>query len=441
MSTWMREVGFRRAAAVAAGVVLCAALTGTARVSAQNPGLGGGKKNAAEPPIVQEEAFSSSKPKGYVVEAGEVLQDVVLTGELKAERSISILAPRIQSSFNNTLTYMADEGSVVHAGELVVEFDDSTLLSSRSDAEKTLDENKLKISKQKADLEADRCDQLNSVAQAEATLKKAQLYAKIDKSLLSANDYQKYQLDLLKAKLSLEKAKESLKNFEDSYDSQMALVEIDKSQAEINLKKIDSDMTLLKMYAPQDGIFIYGDNWQNNRKVQPGDTIFPGAEVASIPDLESMQVVGYVYDTEYGKIKAEMPCTVTLDALPGYEVGGRVVSLTSVASRRGFSSEKKLFQTVIRLDKVDSSKLKPGMTARINIPLVLAKGVTTVPREYVGTDSKGKSYVVKGTSAKDADTQFVEVGSMGDKLVEVKSGVSVGDKLLPVQFLAEVTKK
>jgi multidrug efflux pump subunit AcrA (membrane-fusion protein) len=443
-----RYVGFpglrlrlwRRSAVIAAGVLACAALIGPARTSAQNPGLGGGKATTAEPPIVQADP-SVKKLTEYVVKADEVLRDIVLTGELKAERSIMINAPRIQSNFGNTVTYLAPEGAVVKAGELIVEFDDSSLLNSRSEAERTLDENKLNIAKKKADLEAQRCDNLNTVAQAEASLKQAELYGKIDKSLLSANDYQKYQLDVLKATLSLEKAREQLGNFEKSYDSQMALVQIQQSQAEISLKKIDSDMTMLKIYAPQDGIFIYGDNWQSNRKVQAGDNIFPGMEVASIPDLESMQVIGYVYDTEYGKIKQGMPCTVTLDALPGVEVGGRVVSLTSVAARRGFSSEKKLFQTVIRLDKVDSSVLKPGMTTRINVPLVLAKGVPAVPRAYVGADSQGKEYVIKGTSAKTADTQFVELGSIGDNLVEVKSGVSVGDKLLPIQRLAEVSKK
>ena len=83
----------------------------------------------------------------------------------------------------------------------------------------------------------------------------------------------------------------------------MALVEINRSQAEINLKKIESDMQLLKIDAPQDGILIYGDNWTSNRKIQPGDSLFQGMEVASLPDLSSMQVIGNVYDTEYRSLR------------------------------------------------------------------------------------------------------------------------------------------
>ena len=123
-------------------------------------------------------------------------------------------------------------------------------------------------------------------------MKQDELYSKISKDLLPGNTYQKYQLNVTKSKLSLQKAKENLDNFEKSYASQMALVEIKRSQAEIDLKKIESDMLLLKIDAPQDGILIYGDNWTSNRKIQPGDSLFQGMEVASLPDLSSMQVVG-----------------------------------------------------------------------------------------------------------------------------------------------------
>ena len=90
------------------------------------------------------------------------------------------------------------------------------------------------------------------MAQAESSLKQDELYGKISKDLLPGNTYQKYQLNVTKSKLSLQKAKEQLDNFEKSYASQMALVEISRSQAEINLKKIESDMLLLKIDARWD---------------------------------------------------------------------------------------------------------------------------------------------------------------------------------------------
>lgn len=434
-----KYIGIRRITVFAAAfIVLVAAGLYYQPASAQNPGL---KSNKGETPLPAPAAIPQpEKEKTYTVVREQIDKEIILTGELRAANSTVINVPDIRSSFSNMVTYLAPEGKEVKKGERIVEFDDSSLASSKSEAERTLDEAKLSIEKKKADLEADRCDLLNSVAQAQADLKVAELYGQISKDLLPANTYQKYQLDLEQAKLALEKAKEQLANFEKSYDSQMALVEINKSEAEINLKKIDSDIALLKIDAPQDGILIYGDNWTSNRKIQPGDNLFHGMEVASIPDLSTMHVIGYVYDTEYSSIKRDTRCTVSFDALPGYHVGGRIESLTSVASRKGFASEKKLFQTVVRLDKVDIDKMKPGMTARVTIPIILAKDAPAIPREFLGTDSQGRYFIIKGSEPKTASIQFVELGAIGDRLVQIATGVTVGDPLLSLQYLEEVSQ-
>jgi multidrug efflux pump subunit AcrA (membrane-fusion protein) len=426
------------AAVLAVAFIVVAAGLYQQSASAQGPGINGAQK--ASKPLPAPAAPAPVKPVSYTVAKGQVVKELLLTGELRAANSTVIKAPNIRSSFANMITFLAPEGTIVKKGERIVEFDDSTLLSQKSEAERTLDEAKLAIEKKKADLEAERCDLLNSVAQAEATLKADELYGKISKDLLPGNTYQKYQLNVTKSKLALEKAREQLDNFEKSYASQMALVEINRSQAEINLKKIESDMQILKIDAPQDGILIYGDNWQSNRKIQPGDSIVQGMDVASLPDLSSMQVIGFVYDTEYSSLARDMRCTITLDALPGFRVDGRIVSLTSVASRKGFATQKKVFQAVIKPDSVDTGKMKPGMTARVKVPMVLAKESPAFPREYLGVDLQGRHYVLKGTDSRTAAVQFVQLGAVGDRLVQAISGVSVGDSLLPVQRLVEVSK-
>jgi multidrug resistance efflux pump len=330
------------------------------------------------------------------------------------------------------VTYLAPEGAQIKKGELIVEFDDSSLMSEKDEAERSLDEKLLNIEKKKMDLEAQKADLLNSIAQAQSQLEQDELYGNISKDLLPANTYQKYQLNLEKSKLSLEKAKEQYDNFLQSYDSEMALVEISRSQAEINLKKIVSDMVELKKYAPQDGILIYGDNMVSNRKIQQGDTIFRGMEVASLPDLSSMQVIGFVYDTEYGAITPGTRCEVHFDALPDFKTGGQIVSRTNVASRRGFASEQKVFQVTVKLDKADDPRMKPGMTARIDVPIILARDIIAVPREYIGAGPEGGHYVIEGSDAKNSREQPIVIGSVGDRVVEIVSGVSLGDSLLPV---------
>ena len=100
-----------------------------------------------------------------------------------------------------------------------------------------------------------------------------------------------------------------------------------------------------------------------------------------------------------------------------------------------------LFQTVVQLDNVDAARMKPGMTAHVRLPMVLAKETPVIPREYLGTDSQGRYFVLKkGTDSNKASTQIVSIGAVGDRMVQAISGVSIGDPLLPMQRLAEVTK-
>ena len=65
-----------------------------------------------------------------------------------------------------------------------------------------------------------------------------------------------------------------------------------------------------------------------------------------------MQVVGNVYDTEYGSAPPDTRCFIAWMHVPSFQVGGRFVSLTSVASRKGFFSQKKVFRAVIQPDRM-----------------------------------------------------------------------------------------
>lgn len=391
-------------------------------------------------PTSAEKKPAAAAPKVQTVKpvTTEVVKKFFITGELRAANAIQVSVPRIRSSFSSVVTYLATEGSQIKKGERLVEFDSSALVSQRDEFDRRLDETKLTIEKTKADLEAQRCDLLDAVSQAEANVKVAQLYAKTPPELLAANTYQKYQLDLERGKLALTKAKEQLDNFDKSRPTQMALVEINKAQAEIDLKKIESDAALLQIAAPQDGIVIYGDNWASNRKIQIGDNIFPGMPVVELPDLSTMQVIGLVYDTELSMLSKGMRCAFSLDAAPGPTYGGVILSLTSVASRKGFASQQKVFRAVIQPDKVDTNLMKPGMTARVMFGIKLADKATAIPREYLGLDSDGRYYVLKQTEKPESSTkQIVEVGAFGDELVEIRAGLSSSDSLLPVQKVWE----
>jgi HlyD family secretion protein len=402
--------------------------------SAQAPATSakGGKAQADTPAKPQ-------TPGVYTIAKADISRTIIITGELQASNSRDILVPMTKISSFSTITFLAQEGKVVRKGEPLVSFDASSLLNQMTDMQRTLDENALNIEKKKKDLEATRTDNLNSVAQAEGQLKIAKLNADIPQDLQPANTFLKYQTEYEKAKLSLEKAKEQLANFEASYDSQLKLTQIQRSQNEIALKRMESDLALLSVEAPQDGVVIYGDNWQANRRYQVGDNAFPGMPVIILPDLSSMQVNGYVYDTELQFLSPGMACEIHLDAVPGKSWRGKVKSLTSVATRKGFATTQKVFKGVITVNDIDLEFMKPGMTARAEILISVASDAAAVPRSHLNVNAQGRYYVLKETGPKTPPAvEYVKTGVFGDQYVQVLSGLELGDRILPAQKTSEM---
>lgn len=94
-----------------------------------------------------------------------------------------------------------------------------------------------------------------------------------------------------------------------------------------------------------------------------GDTLMPGAAVATVGDLSRLQVETNDVD-EYliSQIYPGQPVTMTVEALDGRKLTGTVdtVALVQQTSSAGVSN----YPVVIRLDSGDPD-LRPGMTVRI----------------------------------------------------------------------------
>ena len=84
--------------------------------------------------------------------------------------------------------------------------------------------------------------------------------------------------------------------------------------------------------------------------------------------------------------------------------------------------------------------MKPGMTVKVEVPVSFASQVLAVPREFLGIDGQGQYYVHKGGDPKIITVQPVQVGIFSDRLVQITTGVNVGDRLLPVNK-AQETKR
>ena len=161
-----------------------------------------------------------------------------------------------------------------------------------------------------------------------------------------------------------------------------------------------------------------------------------------IPDLSQMVVYVRVHEAmvsnlrNTGDINDESSwqmAQIRIDAVPNRILRGHVRTVDTVASQQDwFAADVKLYKTVVSIDEPVAG-LKPGMSAEVTIYADESPtDVMVVPVQAIaGTISLGARphCFVVGQDGQ-PERREVVVGMSNQRLVEVKSGLAVGDKIV-----------
>jgi len=183
------------------------------------------------------------------------------------------------------------------------------------------------------------------------------------------------------------------------------------------LQELESKSGLLQISAPMDGIVA-----DLNR--QQGGTAQPGEWLGSIFQASDMRIWTQVDDVDILLVKQGAPVDVTVDALPGKVFQGEV---EQVATRGTDEKGVARFEVTIKVN--GGPDLKPGMQAKAYIKAGNAQGVLLVPLEAVFQEDGQNKVEVMGEDGM-PKVVSVELGLMNDKVAEVKSGLSEGEKVI-----------
>jgi len=216
-----------------------------------------------------------------------------------------------------------------------------------------------------------------------STVKKGQLLAELDKTLIQA--------DVDKAKASLAQAK-SNENYQSTtfarqqklYDSgsiskaeyELALnnyqvAKTSVTNAEAQLRSNQRNLSFTSIYSPIDGVVL-------GRSVNIGQTVAASFNTPTIftiaKDITKMQVVAKVDEADIGAIEKGQRSTFTVDAFIDDTFNGTVKDIRLQPS---ISSNVVTYSTLIDAPN-DDKKLKPGMTASIVIYTKEIEGATLI---------------------------------------------------------------
>jgi HlyD family secretion protein len=167
------------------------------------------------------------------------------------------------------------------------------------------------------------------------------------------------------------------------------------------------------------------------------DSVTP-TYLMTIADLSTLVVKMKISEMDILKLKPGMEVKVTIDALPGMTIPSRVSLVSPQADKD--NNNLKTFKVEVTLGRTDS-RLKPGMTARVDGLLESRKGVLKIPLAAVFEEA-GAEYAYTKPAEKKAKPGHVKLklGLRNETDVEVQEGVKEGEELLTEKPPAEEKK-
>jgi HlyD family secretion protein len=131
------------------------------------------------------------------------------------------------------------------------------------------------------------------------------------------------------------------------------------------------------------------------------------------------------------KLKPGQKCEIRIESQSGMVLHGTVTTIGTMAdtdSPWARSSVKEYLTTVKIEDLPADSGLLPGMSAEVAIKVNHFPDVLMVPVQAVA--QRGSQYVAYVKSGSRIERREVTVGESNEKFIEIKDGVSEGERLL-----------
>jgi HlyD family secretion protein len=380
-------------------------------------------------------AGSGTVPSGTTVDVthGDFVDYIQIRGDIRPAKSIVLAAP-LQSGGDLQIVKLVKNGATVKKGDIVVEFDATSL-------EQRLAERKSDLKSAEGEIEQLLAQQKINSEERKTTLMKARYdveRAKLDlgkRDLISEVEYQE-------AKLALADAEQRLKEVEAKDTSTLAGAEADlvgkrrkRDKAQFDVDRTQAAIDALHLRAPADGTVNILENPRTSSmfggggvEFREGDRAWAGASILELPDLSSIHLEARLDESDRGRLKVGQQALVKIEAVPGKDFTARV-DLISVLARVDFSSgwpPVRNFDLGLVLDSPDP-RIRPGMTATARIAADRLPNTTLVPAEAI-FQKDGRSVVYRLHGSK-FDEQPIDIIRRGREQAAIAAGVHPGDKL------------
>ncbi len=204
-------------------------------------------------------------------------------GTLEAVKATPVAVPMgVPGPFR--IGWVAQDGSRIKQGDVVIRFDPSAIEKRLIDAEDELKEARLTLEKNRIEGSAELRKLERDAALARLELEDAKQFQKKDAQLFSRADIIESEIDQGLAQEREEHARSTRQTREKLSGTEAALLQIKIRQADAKISQARAALQALTVTAPHDGVLILKRNWRGDT-TRVGDSVWNGQPLAEIPDL------------------------------------------------------------------------------------------------------------------------------------------------------------
>lgn len=360
------------------------------------------------------------------VKRGSFTTLIYSSGQLESEKSVTIEVPdklkdRNLRIYELAITDMVDEGTVVDSGDYVATLDrqvvEEQLKLAQDEIERTLTE----LQDGKIDSNLNLSNQRDVIVNARLDVTEKKIT--MDESIYESPSVQKRsQMDYDKAKRKLEQELKAYQLKKEQEENKVQRRNIAYRQVQDRAGQLQNLYGSLEVRAPKAGIVTYykytwGEVVKTGFMVGPYNTI-----IATIPDMSNLISRTYINEIDISKVKVGQTVKIGIDAFPGKQLNGEVISVANIGQAMP-NSDAKVFEVKIKIFEKDSD-LKPSMTTANAIQAGAYQDTLMVPTDAIfENDSLKFVYLGADRPVK----QIVWLGDENENYVLIKKGIKEND--------------
>src|SRR5437660_3472068 len=294
-----------------------------------------------------------------------------LKGTTEAVQARAILAPLLAAQQIGTLTiiHIAQAGTKVKQGDLLVEFDRQAqmrdIIDKQAEYQKLVDQ----VAGEQAKESAARAKDETELKTAEDNLRKTEL--EIQKAeIVSRIDAEKNQENLDEAKATYDQLREAFDLKRKAAQAAIRILEIQRDRTQQTMMHARANADLMQVHSPLDGVVVLNTIWKQGTmgEVQEGDQVRPGVTFMQVVNPSVMQVRVLANQQDFPSLHVREAVKVRLDAYPELVFNGKLEQMAPIAQGSDFSNKLRTFTVIFSLQGNDP-KLMPDLSAAVDVDI------------------------------------------------------------------------